>query len=206
MNIQFILFDLDGVLVDACDWHYQAFNDSLLEICNVTINKSDHGEIFNGLPTSEKLKILEKQGKINRSQFKDVWELKQKNTINIISKSAQVDGEKISLHNNLKNKGIKSACVTNSIRKTAELMLKNTGQIDFFEFIISNEDVNNSKPHSEPYIRAMIKLKAFPENTLIVEDSDKGYQSAIGTGAHVLRVKNSLDVTWDSIRRIMGKE
>jgi HAD superfamily hydrolase (TIGR01509 family) len=159
---------------------------------------------FNGLPTMEKLKILNKLGKISKSQFDKIWSLKQKYTVEVISDLAKKDHQKIEMYRQLEKENIISACVTNSIRETAEMMLSKTGQIEFLKFIITNEDVINSKPHSEPYIRAMISLGSMPEETLIVEDSDKGFQSANGTGAKVLRVSNSSDVTWKKINDIIS--
>jgi HAD superfamily hydrolase (TIGR01509 family) len=205
MTIQAVLFDLDGVLVDACGWHYESLNMALMAVASIEISLSEHMSTFNGLPTTEKLRILKDQGRLQDIQFDKIWQLKQKNTVSVISDLAKVDKNKIYLHTMLNEMGIKVACVTNSIRETAELMLTNTGQIDLMEFLITNEDVKNNKPHSEPYIRAMIRLGINPENILIVEDSDKGMASAMGTGAHVLRVKDAEDVTWKKIIDIISR-
>ena len=83
-------------------------------------------------------------------------------------------------------------------------MLDRTGQTKLLEFVISNEDVKNNKPHPEPYVTAMVRLGTLPEETLIVEDSEKGMQSALGTGAHVLKVNNATEVTWDRISEIIS--
>ena len=56
MNVKLVIFDMDGVLVDACDWHKGALNKALLELCNYQISEKDHYSIFNGLPTKTKLK------------------------------------------------------------------------------------------------------------------------------------------------------
>ena len=64
-----ILFDLDGVLVDACEWHYLSLNRALKEVVGFTINREDHNSTYNGLPTKVKLKILE----VNEEQSKKIW-------------------------------------------------------------------------------------------------------------------------------------
>ena len=82
-------------------------------------------------------------------------------------------------------------------------MLEKTGQLDSISLLIANEDVRNNKPHPEAYVKAMVKMGTLPEETLIVEDSDKGMEAALGTGSHILRVKNSEEVTWDRISKIL---
>ena len=197
--IKAILFDLDGVLVDACDWHYYALNMSLENNCGIKISRNDHETTFNGIPTLKKLEILEKTGLIHKSDFTKIWEDKQKYTKLSIDKYANFDRQKIDMHKKLIKNGYRLACVTNSIRETATLMLKNTGQIDFLEFIITNEDVKNPKPASECYEKACSLMKVKKIETLIIEDSEKGYKAAIGSGSHVLRVKNPNGVNIDAI-------
>ena len=123
----------------------------------------------------------------------------------MITNQSKIDTIKIYLHSKLKNKGISIGCVTNSIKETAELMLSKTGQLEFINLLVTNEDVKNNKPHPEPYIFAMAKMQSLPSNTLIIEDSDKGYQSALASGAHVLKVNTVNDVTWLNISNKIKK-
>jgi len=203
--IKTILFDLDGVLVDACHWHYLSLNCALKDEANITIDYDDHLNIFNGLPTFKKLQMLQEENKIQGNQIKKIQTLKQKYTIDMITNQSKIDTIKIYLHNKLKNKGISIGCVTNSIKETAELMLSKTGQLEFINLLVTNEDVKNNKPHPEPYIFAMTKMQSLPSNTLIIEDSDKGYQSALASGAHVLKVNTVNDVTWLNISNKIKK-
>ena len=194
-----ILFDLDGVLVDACDWHYHALNMSLKENCGYEIDRKDHIRNFNGIPTSKKLEILHKRGIIQKEQFKKIWEDKQKYTINAINNHSKIDVEKINIHHYLSQKGYKLCCVTNSIKKTAELMLKKTDQFKYMNFIITNEDVKNPKPSPECYNKAVHLLNLKPENCLIVEDSEKGLAAAIGSKCHYLKVNSYKEVNIENI-------
>lgn len=189
-----VLFDLDGVLVDACDWHYKALNKALHEIAGYEISRQDHEAIYNGLPTKVKLKALAKEGFIKESQIQDISNLKQNVTIEVIGEFCKEDISKINLIANLKDRGYKVGCVTNSIRKTAYLMLKQCGILDMLDVVITNEDVTNAKPHPEGYIKAMTTLKVKPQHTIIVEDSPKGLQAAERSGATVLEVANATEV------------
>ena len=60
--IKAILYDLDGVLVDATEWHYESLNAALKEVCGFIINRDEHISTFNGIPTMKKLEILNQQG------------------------------------------------------------------------------------------------------------------------------------------------
>jgi beta-phosphoglucomutase len=191
-----ILYDLDGVLVNACEWHYLAFNNALKRIAGdrAIISRVEHETVFNGLPTKRKLDILIQQGRVREADWKAVWDLKQALTISTIEEHASLDLEKIQLHESTRRAGILSVCVTNSIKETAHLMLERTGQLAFMDFVISNEMVRRAKPHAEGYIKAMIRLGAMPEEVLIVEDSEKGIQAAEASGAEVLIVAGPHEV------------
>jgi beta-phosphoglucomutase-like phosphatase (HAD superfamily) len=75
--IKAILYDLDGVLVDATEWHYESLNEALKQISGFEISRQDHISTFNGLPTMKKLDILFEQKKILQTDFDSIWSLKQ---------------------------------------------------------------------------------------------------------------------------------
>ena len=209
MLIRAVFFDLDGVLIDACDWHYYALNAALKKIANVEIKRDEHATTFNGLPTRKKLRILTEQGRIPGDCHDNVWGEKQRLTEEVIRTRAKIDINKQEMHDLLRARGLVLCCVTNSIKKTAKLMLEKTGQLGYMSAVITNEDVKDPKPNPEGYRKAMRLFELQPEEVLIVEDSDKGYESAIMSGAYVLRVRNASDVNIKSIVRkieILEKE
>lgn len=193
-NIKAILFDLDGVLVSACEWHYLSLNKALKSVSNYEISRSDHETTYNGLPTKTKLSMLVSAGHIIMEDVQKIWDMKQDATKAVVNELATHDAEKMMLHRKTAEIGITSACITNSIRETAELMLDRTGQLQYMKFIVTNEDVRNPKPHPEGYIRAMVRLGLMPDECLIVEDSPKGLQAARNTGAMILEVSDSSEV------------
>jgi len=200
--IKAILYDLDGVLVDATEWHYESLNEALKEISGFELSRFEHIRTFNGLPTNRKLEILFDQNRVKREDFDAIWNLKQKKTNEVIEKTASVDETKKRLHEG--TKAFKKICVTNSIRQTALLMLEKTGQQSFMDYIISNEDVNNPKPDPEGYIKAIQYLKLQPNECLIVEDSPKGIEAAKKSNAHVYEVKGYNDVTLENVLNIIN--
>ena len=197
--IKAIIFDLDGVLVDACEWHYQALNEALKSVAGTEINMDEHVTTFNGLPTRQKLEILTAQGRIGQDCHDKVWDEKQRLTESVIKQNASVDHDKKQMHLRLAVEGYVLGCVTNSIRRTANLMLEKTGQMEHLALVITNEDVISPKPSPEGYVQAMDNFGVLPQETLIVEDSDKGYLAAMKSGAHVLRVKNATHVNLTAV-------
>jgi HAD superfamily hydrolase (TIGR01509 family) len=200
MKIECVLFDLDGVLVDACEWHYIALNEALRQIVGFEISREDHISKYNGLPTAVKLRMLGLEAPIALR----IEALKQMKTLEIISEKAQIMPEKQELHSYLKSQGIKIACVTNSIHTTATAMLRQTGQINFMDLVVSNEDVSKNKPHPDCYNFAVQKLGVDPSNCLCVEDSPKGIESARASCVpNLWIVQNSTEVNSSNYKKIV---
>ena len=195
--IKAILYDLDGVLVDATEWHYESLNKALQETAGFIIKRNEHITTFNGIPTIKKLEILNEQGRLSKNLFDKVWETKQEKTFEVIENMATIDPNKIRLHEQIKN--LKKVCVTNSIRKSALLMLEKTGQLSFMDFVISNEDVSSPKPSPEGYDLAIKKLDLEPSECMIVEDAPKGIEAAHKSKANVYEVSGYNEVTLENI-------
>lgn len=185
-----IIFDLDGVLVDACEWHRLALNMALKEVVNYEISNEQHEETFNGIPTRVKLSLLTKMGLLKEEQHQMVYDKKQAFTVDMISQHAKLRSEKVNLINYLKDKNIIIACYTNSIRKTANLMLERTGIYSLFDYVLTNQDVKNPKPDPEGYNLLVEHFGLTKDECVIVEDSPKGKKAAYASGCRVIEVDN----------------
>lgn len=199
--IKLVIFDLDGVLVEAKEIHYEALNDAILEVTfdeNMTIKWEEHLSTYDGLKTNQKLEMLTERKKLARMHHERIWDRKQHHTLERISK-LQPDERLQDIFFDLRDKGYKIACCSNSIRRSVLVMLSKLGLIEYMDLIISNEDVKNSKPHPEMYWKAMSIMQVLPEETLIVEDSPPGLLAASRSRAHVLRVNNPKDLTHEKL-------
>ena len=183
-----IIFDLDGVLVDACDWHKDALNEALQEVAGFKISQADHESTYNGLPTRTKLKMLTDNGLVTEDLHEAVYEAKQRKTIEIIKNTSKKSQEKIDMVCRLKEEGYWVACYTNSIRETAELMLESIGVLDHLHVLVTNQDVTSPKPSPEGYRKVMERFSVPSDRTIIVEDSIRGLEAAWSTGAQVIKV------------------
>jgi len=194
--VELIIFDLDGVLVDAKTIHYDALNKALGK--KYAIDWNEHLSKYDGLKTNQKLKLLTKEKGLDPSMYDAVWKEKQKYTIEAL-REIKPNQTLQSILSALSEDGYKIAVCSNSIRKTVLTVLSKLGVIDFVDLILSNEDVKNSKPHPEMYWKAMSMMDVLPEQTLIIEDSPYGLKAAYSSNAHVMRVKNPQEVSYTKI-------
>jgi len=200
-RIKAILFDLDGVLVDAKDWHYHALNQALADAGYKPIGRQEHLKRFDGLPTYTKLRMLAEDGVIpnDRDLFHAIYKYKQGVVSWYIKNKCKPKQVNESALASLKADGYKLACCSNAIRNSVMMMLVQTGYDCYFDSIWSNEDVQNPKPNPEMYIKAMEKLGVSPSECLIVEDNKKGFDAAIASGAKLMKVGSTDDVTYENI-------
>jgi len=202
--MKLIIFDLDGVLVDTKDLHYKALNDALPE--QYIITPEEHIDRYDGLPTVKKLEMLTREKGLPICVYEAVYAQKQELTQVYIKDNISINPRLRSLLESLSDDGYILHCASNAIRESVFLMLQAVGLFDMFEFILSNEDVDNPKPNPEMYLRCMVQAGVGPKETLIVEDSPRGIEAAINSGASVLMVKNPEDLTMDKIfDRLQGK-
>lgn len=78
--------------------------------------------------------------------------------------------------------GVPLALVTMSIRRMAEVVIDAIG-FDAFSVVVTGDEVENSKPHPEPYLRAAMLLQVDPTDAVAIEDSAPGLASAVASGA-----------------------
>lgn len=82
------------------------------------------------------------------------------------------------------------AIVTTSTRVNFELIHKNRGITKYMDFILCVEDYERAKPHPEPYLKALEKFNATANEAIVVEDSQRGLDSAYSANIDCIIVKN----------------
>ncbi|MES2006530.1 MAG: HAD family phosphatase [Patescibacteria group bacterium] len=192
-QIKAILFDLDGVLVDMPRGHFEALNRAL-GLFGARIHEDEHYSYFNGLPTRKKIEELERQGRIPLGLLEFINSIKQQYTKELIPKYCVPEYSKIIMLERLKDAGYLLGCCSNSVRDTLHLMLQSAQLFPYFDVILGNDEIKNSKPHPEIYLTAFERLGITPEQALIVEDAPHGIAAAKASGAQVREVRGVEDV------------
>ncbi len=175
--VESVIFDMDGTLIDAREWHFRSLNEAL-QIFGEEISIEEHLSSFDGLPTKVKLATLTEQGRIPKNIHGIVSAIKQDRTLREIAKNCFPKVEHLLLMSWLRAREIPIAVATNSIRATAETMLRSSGLLEFIDCLVTNEDVGRAKPDPELYLVACEKLGVSPANTLVVEDHPYGVEAA----------------------------
>lgn len=196
--IKAVVFDMDGVLIDAKEWHYDALNRAL-RLFGLEINRADHLTTFDGLPTKRKLEMLTITEGFPKELHGFVNSLKQSYTMEIVNARCKPTFVHEYALARLKSRGLKLAVASNSIRNSVVSMMEKSSLDRYLDLMLSNEDVSKAKPDPEIYTTAMQKLGVTPEETLIVEDNDHGVRAARSSGAHVLVVRSVDDVNLANI-------
>lgn len=203
-KIKAILFDMDGVLIDAKDWHYEALNKAL-NLFGIEISRYDHLTTFDGLPTKVKLKLLSSKYYLPNELHSFINGMKQIYTTELVYQRCHPMFHHEYALSKLKAEGYKVAVCSNSIRKTIELMMERAGLSSYIDLIVSNEDVSKSKPDPEMYKTAIEKFGLRPEECIVVEDNPNGIQAGRSSGAYVLEVATVYDVNYENIMRKVGE-
>jgi len=189
-----VIFDLDGVLLDSRELHYDALNAALRKIDEkYVITREEHLSQYDGLNTTKKLNMLAEQKGLPADKFDQVWQDKQTATFALIPTAPQ-NKDIHHIVTRLKSKGWKVAVASNSIRETVRISLDAMNILHLVDYYVSNEDVFRTKPYPEMYWQCMVKLNALPKDTIIVEDSHIGRQGALNSGAHLYPVKDAYEL------------
>ena len=198
--IRAVIFDMDGVLIDAKDWHYEALNRALAHF-GYTISRYDHLVTFDGLPTRKKLEMLSLEQSLPAALHPLINDLKQRYTVELVHSRCKPLFQHEFALSNLKAAGYKIGVASNSVRQSVELMMEKSALRPYFDILVSNQDVKRAKPDPEIYRFAAEKLGISPQDCLVIEDNPNGIAAAEAAGAHLMIVESVTDVTWDNLQR-----
>jgi beta-phosphoglucomutase-like phosphatase (HAD superfamily) len=197
-HIEAVVFDMDGVLVDAREWHYVALNKAL-DLFGYAITPDEHETQFNGLPTRKKLEILSMKDGLPSSLHLFINDLKQKYTVELVHNYCRPVFKHEFALQQLQQENYKIGLASNSIMATIDLMMEKTSLKKYLDSVISAENVVNGKPDPEIYVKIFEKLAVDPCHAVVVEDNENGLAAATKAGAHVLKVEDPSEVNIDRI-------
>ncbi len=199
--IKAVLFDMDGVLIEAKEWHFEALNRAL-DLFGMAISRYDHETTFDGIPTSRKLEILSVERGLPRELHAFLNEMKQRYTTEMVHTLCRPRFAQERALSTLKAQGYRMSVCSNSIRATVELMMDKANLAQYLDLMVSSEDVGRPKPDPAMYLKAMTHFGLTPDECLVVEDNENGIKAAKASGAHLLVVQ---DVAQTNITNIMAR-
>ena len=207
--IQAILYDLDGVLVDAMALHEEAFLAALRVEGKIDLTQQEHQAAYAGLPTKVKVQRLIAEGKLEARYAEAVVKTKQALTEEYIHQRIHPEPQRMTLLEHFRPH-FSLGCVTNCLRKNAVQLLMQSNLLRFFEeCLVTNEDAA-PKPSPEPYRKACGILDVEPHKALVIEDHDVGLTSAWNAGCYSVKLPAYADLTipfvWEAIKKAEAQD
>jgi len=203
--IKLIVSDFDGVIADCKEIHYKSLNLALESVdSKYIISREDHLKTFDGLSTRKKIQILVKTRGFPQSAEKQVFDLKQKYTWEVMNELLKPDLRLQKIFKQLKDEGYTIYVASNAVYQTIKIGLLRLGLMEYVDRIFSNEDVKQPKPHPEIYLTAMVHAGAMPSETIVIEDSAHGRDAGIMSGAFLCGVDNPEDLTFEKLKRAIS--
>jgi HAD superfamily hydrolase (TIGR01509 family) len=185
MAYQFLLFDNDGVLVDTERWYFEATRRALAEL-DIDLSEPVYQEIMvNGLAA---WKLADEQGIpaetiAGQRHKRNVWYQEY-----LVTRSLEIPGVEATLAS-LADR-YRMAVVTTSKRADFNVIHAERALLKYMAFSLKREDYVNSKPDPEPYLLALRRFGAGPEEALVIEDSERGLRAALAAGIDCAVVEN----------------
>ena len=179
--MKLIIVDLDGTLFDTKDVNYHAYKDAIAPY-GYEMDYKYYCEFCNGrhymdfLPqiTTNDRDILETMHKVKKNAYK-------KHLNKAVLNTGLVDIIR------LMRKEYKTAVVTTASKENCYDILNQFGLVDLFDLILTHDDITNSKPNPEGFLKAMDYFNVKPSETIIFEDSEVGLEAAEESGAYYYR-------------------
>ncbi len=189
--MQALLWDNDGVLVDTEPLYFRATREILARE-GVELDEELYIEM--SLRRGESLfRLVEGKGAAaaNQEEIRKLREMRDARYQELLSSEVRVLDGVVECLEALRGR-VPMAIVTSSRRDAFESIHARTGLLEYFEFALTSGDYERHKPHPEPYLSAAQRLDVAPERCVVVEDTERGLESATGAGMRCLVIPNAL--------------
>lgn len=182
--IKAVIFDFDGVIVDS-EWLHKDCEREVLAEYGIRITPEEQRECV-GRTAAEIFSILKRNHRIPRNSE----ELMKKKAVMYLERARarlKMYNKAADVLRELKSR-YKLALTTSSRRSTVEFLLSHFSLNEFFDVVVTGDDVQRGKPHPEPFLRTMEKLGLKPEECVVIEDAVNGIKAAKSSGAYCIGV------------------
>jgi len=188
INVNTILFDFDGVIVDSEPAHAKS-KKLVLEKFNITYPPSIF-EDFKGKTDQVFFDFVSEN--LDAQKRSPSMYLDAKNILfeELTTEIKLIDGF-LPFQQKAKTKGIQTALVSSTTWYSFQRIDQIYHLTNLFDLVITGADTIMHKPHPEPYLKAIQKLNLNLENTIVIEDSPNGICSAKEAGCIVFGITNS---------------
>jgi len=189
---KFLLWDHDGVLVDTEPLYFAATQEAI-RLLGLDIDQAQYLRLTTAGRTSWE---LARERGIAESPIAEARQERDRRYQHyLMTREIEIEGV-LDVLAALSSR-YRMAIVTTSRRSDFELIHRSRKIQDFFEFVLTVEDCARAKPDPDPYLRALKRFNAQPEEALVIEDSARGLAAALAAGLQCVIIRNSFTATDD---------
>ena len=189
---KYVLFDHDGVLVDTEFWYFKAGERALADI-GFTLDRDQYlRDMTQGMATWAQARAagideqtISRQRDVRNAYYQEYLRTEAIEIEGVVETLAELSNY------------VRMAIVTTAKRADFEIIHEKRQITPFMEFVLAREDYDIAKPHPEPYLTGLERLGATREETLVVEDSTRGLNSAVAAGIDCVIVHNGFTKAHD---------
>ncbi len=186
-----VIFDMDGLLLDTERLSFEVFQT----LCN-DLNLGDLSDLFRQCigTTAEQETAILKKGLAGITDYEDfilAWHQGYKKRINAAPIPLKQGVEEVLEY--LQAIKMPLAIATSTRTDSAKEKLKSSNILQYFDIIIGGDQVKNSKPNPEIYLKAAMQIGVNPTQCLAFEDSDNGVKAALSAGITVVQIPDLVE-------------
>ena len=196
-ELKAVLFDLDGVIIDSFEAWFNVFNHVRRNYKLKEAGKEEFKKNIWGTSAQENAKKYFKNASV-----KEVGDAYKRLMLKYIHKTELLPDVKKVLEA-IKKKNIKLGLVTNSFNSITSKILKHHKIKNYFDAIVTADDVEKLKPYPDPVIKLCEKLNVMPDETILVGDTKNDYKAGKGAGCFVVGLNTHGDLMISGLKDLL---
>ncbi len=187
-RLEAVVWDLDGVIADTAEYHYQAWKDVFKER-GIKYSKADFMPFFGRRHETIIKAVL--GDCLPKKELEAITEEKQQNYRRRVADNIRSMPGAITLIKSLHKHGIKQAIASSAVPQNIEIVIRGLGIAECFQKIAHGMEVEEGKPSPQIFQLAAKRLEVKPENCVVIEDAVAGVAAAKRADMKCVAVTNS---------------
>ena len=201
-NVKGVIFDMDGVLIDTERISFNSYKEVFKEY-DYEMSEEFYLKLIGHNVKSIKEIMLDNYGE--NFPFDEIYEKKVKLSVDTIERDGVIVKKGVhELIDYLKDNNYKIAVATSTRKQRAHYLLKEIGIFDKIDYVICGDQVTNSKPDPEIFLKASWGINIESENCIVIEDSEAGITAAHNAKIRSINVPD-MKMPNDNIKKLSYK-
>lgn len=201
-NVKGVIFDMDGVLIDTERISFNSYKEVFKEY-DYEMSEEFYLKLIGHNVKSIKEIMLDNYGE--NFPFDEIYEKKVKLSVDTIERDGVIVKKGVhELVDYLKDNNYKIAVATSTRKQRAHYLLKEIGIFDKIDYVICGDQVTNSKPDPEIFLKASSGINIESENCIVIEDSEAGITAAHNAKIRSINVPDMI-MPNDNIKKLSYK-